>query len=296
MIRYNEVSITTWISRDFSTLTPHGKLLWLYLLTGPIRKPLPGIYRAGVGSCTDDLGWSAEAFKKAFNELSDKKMAIADWSFNVIYLPNWTKYNRPPANPNVLKSWLGMLDGIPDCDLKNEYIDSMMKISVDNNTYTELINEWVGERLDKLNTVVVKKKVVKKVERDLDNFVVLAENYAAAVKEVFPKLSIFKNGSIPTKMVQTGAAELEKLHRLDGVAVDSIDEVLRWIISSYDETASFNWLANLQSLKSIRRKSSNGNSKWENIVVQYATIESQGKKKDRKIDYSDVTDGTNSPI
>jgi len=292
MIRYNEVSITTWISRDFTTLTPHGKLLWLYLLTGPIRKPLPGIYRAGIGSCTDDLGWSADAFKKAFNELSDKKMAIADWSFNVIYLPNWAKYNRPPANPNILKSWLGMLDSIPDCDLKNEYIQTLIGVSVDNDTYTELINEWVNERQDKLNHLEIK-KVVQKVTRDLSPFISLAENYSAAVKVVFPKLSIFKNGHMPESILQSGASELEKLHRLDGVSPDSMKEVLEWIISSYDETANFNWLSNLQSLKSIRRKSSNGNTKWENIVMQYATHISKGKKKERNIDYSDVT---NSPI
>ena len=293
MIRYNEVSITTWISRDFTTLTPHGKLLWLYLLTGPIRKPLPGIYKAGIGSCTDDLGWSADAFKKAFNELSGKKMAIADWSFNVIYLPNWTKYNRPPANPNILKSWLGMLDSIPDCDLKNEYIQSLIGVSGDNNTYTELINEWVNERQDKLHRVEIK-KVVKKVTRDLEPFIDLAIRYSAEVKRVFPDLSIFKNGYMPESILQSGASELEKLHRLDGVSLVSMEDVLDWIITSYDESADFNWLSNLQSLKSIRRKSKNGNTKWENIEMQYATNLSKGKKKERNIDYSDVT--SHSPI
>jgi len=219
-------------------------------------------------------------------------MAVADWVFNVMYLPNWSKYNRPPANPNVLKSWLGMLDAIPDCDLKNSYIQTLVDVSVDNNTYTELINEWVCERQDKLHRVEVK-KVVKSIARDLKPFIDLAQDYSSSVREVFPKLSIFKNGSVPEELVKSGAAELEKLHRLDGISPESISEILKWIISSYDETSNFNWLSNLQSLKSIRRKSSNGNTKWENIVMQYATVLSKGSKKERKIDYSDVT---NSPI
>ena len=291
MIRYNEVSITTWISHDFKTLTPHGKLLWLYLLTGPVRLPLPGIYRAGVGTCTDDLGWGADAFKKAFKQLETRNMAKRDWNFNVIFLPNWTKYNRPPANPNVLKSWLGMLDSIPDCDLKNEYITTLSILTQEagNDSFIPLINEYLSTRKDKLNRPVIKTNVV--AAKDVDQvFQSVAKDYTNKVKDIYPKLTYFKNGGID-KLISGGASELEKLSRIDGHTIDVIEEVLNWIVDSYDDSQDFNWLSNLQSLKSIRKKSKNGNTKWENILMSFA--KSNKKKKKRKIDYSDVT---NSPI
>ena len=291
MIRYNEVSITTWISHDFKTLTPHGKLLWLYLLTGPVRLPLPGIYRAGVGTCTDDLGWGADAFKKAFKELETRKMAKGDWNFNVIFLPNWTKYNRPPANPNVLKSWLGMLDSIPDCDLKNEYITTLSILTQEagNDSFIPLINEYLSTRKDKLNRPVIKTNVV--AAKDVDQvFQSVAKDYTNKVKDIYPKLTYFKNGGID-KLISGGASELEKLSRIDGHTIDVIEEVLNWIVDSYDDSQDFNWLSNLQSLKSISKNSKNGNTKWEKILMSFA--KSNKKKKKRKIDYSDVT---NSPI
>ena len=168
MIRYNEVSITTWISYDFKTLSPNGKLLWLYLLTGPVRLPIPGIYRSGVGTCTDDLGWGSDVFKKAFKELEERKMAIADWTFNVIMLPNWRKYNRAPANPNIFKSWLGMLDSIPDCDLKNEYVMILTELATDTgqDALVDLLDEWMSDRKDKLNRPEIKKSVVPVKEKN----------------------------------------------------------------------------------------------------------------------------------
>lgn len=301
MVRYNEVSITTWISGDFRTLTPNGKLLWLYLLTGPIRMPIPGIYRAGVGSCTDDLGWSSDVFKKSFKELEQRDMARANWNVNVIYLPKWLKYNRPPSNPNVMKSWLGMLDAVPNCELKTDYIQTLSDMSMETNSqYSDLLEDWMKGRMNTLESYHSDgngkidpqiKQVVKKDDKYAE-FEVIAREYTNGVKVVFPKLSYFKNG-ILDKFVTNGAKEIEKLHRLDGVSLSAIKEVLAWIVESYDETKDFNWLSNLQSLKSVRRRSNNGNTKWENIIMSYSQEINKGKKKKRKIDYSDVT---NSPI
>ena len=189
MIRYNEVSITTWISHDFKTMTEKGKLLWLYILTGPIRMPVPGIYKAGIGTCSDDTGWSSDICRKAFKELEDRNMVKTDWVSNVIYLPSWNKYNRPPANPNVFKSWLGMLDSIPDCDLKMEFIESMRFMD----QYEEMLDNWIDDRKHKFDRPEIKKPVKKLVKID-EKYSDVAYRYLKAVKNTFPKLSIFKRG------------------------------------------------------------------------------------------------------
>jgi hypothetical protein len=65
-----------------------------------------------------------EAFDKAFQEAFAKGMAKADWRAQVLWLPKAIFYN-PPASPNVVKGWVGELEFIPPCDLKNEAIESI---------------------------------------------------------------------------------------------------------------------------------------------------------------------------
>ena len=125
-MRYYEVSVRTWVSADFKALTQDGQLLWLFFLCGPTKTPLPGFYSVGMGACLDHLRWEPDRFKKAFKELQDREMLQFDDQNNVIYLPNWIKYNRPPSNPNVMKSWLSLLENIPDCDLKTGYVDDLV--------------------------------------------------------------------------------------------------------------------------------------------------------------------------
>ena len=61
-------------------------------------------------------------------ELKDRNMLVFDEKYNVVYLPKWAKYNRPPSNPNVLKSWLSLLENVPDCELKKKYIDDLTAV------------------------------------------------------------------------------------------------------------------------------------------------------------------------
>lgn len=144
MARYNEVYQCTWDSDDFKSLSkpePNAQTLWLFLLTGKIKTPLPGIYNVGLGAMEDFLKWSRKSLMKCFQELSLKDMAKIDLDNNVIYLPNWYKWNKP-QNPNVLKGWLNLLDNIPDCECKQLYLQQL-KILV------ESLDESFKKVLDK---------------------------------------------------------------------------------------------------------------------------------------------------
>lgn len=130
MSRYNEVYQCTWDSEDFKSLSksePNAQTLWLYLLTGKHKTPLPGIYNIGLGALEDFLKWSRKALAECFQELSRKDMAKVDFENNVIYLPNWYKWNKP-QNPNVLKGWLNLLDNIPNCEYKYLYYQQLKSL------------------------------------------------------------------------------------------------------------------------------------------------------------------------
>ncbi len=276
MIRYNEVSITTWISNDFRSLSINAKLVWVYFLIGPIRTSLPGIYRVGKGACTDDLDISFNDFEKAFKEIEKKGMAVADWDSKVVMLNNWHKYNRPPSNQNVLRSWLNILDGIPQCTLKDKYTKLLIDIvSNANDAFIPVLEEKIAKF-----SVTGKQDIP-----GLDKYHKIAKNYLSKVKVEYPNSPLFKNGKFDN-LVENGAKEIDKLVRIDKHSVNDVQAVLDWIVESYDSSQDFNWLDNAQSLSNIRKNAKNGNKKFDNIVISWQKANRKKVKKKRNIDYS----------
>jgi hypothetical protein len=122
MARYRKIDTRMWADAKFRTLSspmPSGKYLWIALLTGPHTTSLPGLFRIGEMALAEELGWSLEGFRQAFDELFREGLASADWSARVVWIPNAIKYN-PPDNPNVVKGWRDSWDEVPECSLKVE--------------------------------------------------------------------------------------------------------------------------------------------------------------------------------
>lgn len=277
--KYNEVSNRTWLSADYRQLSLDGRYLWLYLLTGPVRNRLPGLYRAGIGACCDDLDWSKEKLLKQFKPLTEKNMALFDWDNSVIYLPKWHRHNRPPANPNVLTAWLNDLDRIPECNYKWAYIKAM--IGVVNNCSDGMINDldlWINYRYDDglpEEVIIPVKTKVKKVEVINELYIELSEWYHQEIIEIFPNSNHLGNGYI-----ESGAKVLSELNRLDSLNDDDIKKLLDYVISTKDlSPTEFRWIDNLKSLSSLRKKSrSNGLKKYQNIQDSMAKEVKQSVK------------------
>jgi hypothetical protein len=125
--RYRKVEVKTYSDEKFrqlSPIPPCGQGLWLYLITGPHTTSIPGLFRAGRAALAEELGWTQEAFDKAFEEVFRQGMAKADWGNRVVWIPNAIRHNEP-ASPNVVKSWAAEMDLIPECALKVEAIEAM---------------------------------------------------------------------------------------------------------------------------------------------------------------------------
>jgi hypothetical protein len=76
--RYSKVFVKIWHSKDFRTLTEEGKMLFLYLLTSPHRN-MGGLYYLPLPYLCFDVGLDEERVSKAFEELTDKDMALYDY-------------------------------------------------------------------------------------------------------------------------------------------------------------------------------------------------------------------------
>lgn len=123
MGRYRKIYTRIWNDKKFNELSDSGKLAFFLLLTHPHLMPI-GAMRATLAGLASELRWPFHRFKKAFFEIISKNMLRYDEAAFLLWWPNFIKYNMPES-PNVIKSWKQHLDYLPECNLKNEAIDSL---------------------------------------------------------------------------------------------------------------------------------------------------------------------------
>lgn len=126
MSRYRKVDPRIWNDEKFCALGDKAKLVFLMLLTHPGMTSL-GAMRATPGGLAEELGWTAEAFREAFREVLAQGMAEHDQKACLIALPRFVRYNLPES-PNVVKAWVGALDLLPECALKQAAVQRAKEV------------------------------------------------------------------------------------------------------------------------------------------------------------------------
>lgn len=123
---YRTLNVGIWGDAKFRRLSWRAKLLFIYLLTGSHTDGLPGLYAVGAAALAEALGQTVDELIANFAELMSLGMALADWDARVVYLPNAIKH-QPPNNPNHLTSWVKMLRRIPECPLKDAWLEQLTR-------------------------------------------------------------------------------------------------------------------------------------------------------------------------
>lgn len=139
MRAYGIVHTTFWTSETTHGLTDDGKLLSLYLLTGPHTTAL-GCFRIPDGYVMGDLQWSIERVKKGFTELLVKGFSERCETTNWVLIRTYLKWN-PPENPNQRKALRKLAEQIPDnASIKNA-IEALINQHCGPSQQLELISE-----------------------------------------------------------------------------------------------------------------------------------------------------------
>src|SRR3990167_9250410 len=99
MREYGQVQSAFWGHPDIAQISDQGKLLALYLLTGPQSNGL-GCYRLPVGYVQSDLGWPEETVSKGFDELFRNGFCNRCERTKFVLIPGFLKWNTI-ANGNV---------------------------------------------------------------------------------------------------------------------------------------------------------------------------------------------------
>lgn len=139
MREYGQVQSAFWQSADAQGMSDAGKLLSVYLLTGPHTNGL-GCFKVPDGYVMADLGWDIEMVSKGFQELFEK--GFCKRLDGVVFLPNFLRWNRI-ANGNIAKARFGEFDQLPKGDAKTLAARAML----------EFCEHWTGPQLNELETL-----------------------------------------------------------------------------------------------------------------------------------------------
>lgn len=109
---YGKIQTAFWTSDDIRGLSDHGRLLALYLLSGPHTNQI-GCFRLPDGYACEDLGWDSETVSKGFHELSENGFATRDETNKWVIVHRFLKWNEI-ENPNQGKSAARLFDQVPE--------------------------------------------------------------------------------------------------------------------------------------------------------------------------------------
>lgn len=108
---YGKVNTAFWGSDDIRALSDDGKLLALYLMTGP-HTNLIGCFRVPDGYVSEDLGWDVERVSEGFQNLQENGFATRDPRSKWVFIHKFLKWNEI-ENPNQGKAAVKLFDQIP---------------------------------------------------------------------------------------------------------------------------------------------------------------------------------------
>jgi hypothetical protein len=124
--RWRRVYSVEWHQGPFQRLSDQERVIYFYARTGP-QSTSVGIYRMSTALAVEDLG---SVTPVEFDSRLDAVCSAFGWRFDsgtrVLWMPAWIDEN-PPQSPNVCKSWRKLLANLPECDLKYEAEDAILR-------------------------------------------------------------------------------------------------------------------------------------------------------------------------
>lgn len=120
-LKYRKISPYIWNDRKFKALSEKAQFLVLFMLTHPNMTPL-GAIRGNMPGLAYELKWETKAFSETFAEACGQGMVKYDDEGPLFWFPNFLKHNSPES-PNVIRSWVGGWQELPECALKEILVE-----------------------------------------------------------------------------------------------------------------------------------------------------------------------------
>jgi hypothetical protein len=140
--RYRRVYPKVWLQPAMVQLTTIGKLVALFLQTGPQSNRV-GLYHLSPASAAETLNISLDEFRAGLNEACEAFGMEYDSAARVIWIPTWWADNVP-ENPNVLLGNLKDLLEVPPTPLLERFEGNLVGLPP---TMHETFAEGIGKVL-----------------------------------------------------------------------------------------------------------------------------------------------------
>lgn len=244
MARYRKIDPRIWNDEKFRAMSDNGKLLFFLLLTHPHMTSL-GAMRGTLAGLGAELGWSEKVFRQAFQEAFSRGLVKYSEIAAFIWLPNFINYNKP-ENPNVFKSWESSFDLIPECELKNELIQSVKDFAKDlSKAFQDALPEVFRTPL------LIQEQEHKQEKKEPANF---SEEDFSLVHEMYESLvRINENHKKPD--LNTWANTIRLMREKDKRTHNEIRSLWLWV-----NNHEF-WQSNILSPNKLR-------AKWDQLLIQ----------------------------
>lgn len=164
---YGRVYCSFWTSADVQSLSDDGRLLALYLLTGP-HGTIAGVCRLPDGYLCEDMRWNTERVAKGLVELSRNGFADRCETTKWLWVRKFLEWNMP-ENPNQWKAARKIADQIPQqCAWRPEFLNAFAIAAGDEGMAESNASGTVPQRLrERLPTQEQEQKQEQEQEQDV---------------------------------------------------------------------------------------------------------------------------------
>jgi len=149
MREYGQVQSAFWQSTDGQSLSDSGKLLFLYILTGPHANGI-GCYRVPNGYVMEDLSWTLERVSEVSSEVSSK--GLLRHFGDVVFIPNFLRWNVI-SKGNVAAARFKEFEGLPKGEAKSLVARAMLEFCECWTTDQKRVLEDSSKTLQRVSTV-----------------------------------------------------------------------------------------------------------------------------------------------
>lgn len=111
MREWGRIKVQFWTDAKIQRLTDHGKLLFVYFLSGPHANGI-GCFRLPFGYIEEDMEWVSDTVTQTLSELLREGLVERCEKSGWTLIANYLKHN-PIDNPNVAKGAIGQIQAVP---------------------------------------------------------------------------------------------------------------------------------------------------------------------------------------
>lgn len=267
------VSRSIWGDSKFRDLSIESKIVFLYILTGPVQGPIPGLFVAGIGRISDELSAAEERFdpdtvRTCLVELRDAKMLRVSSKPPLFFLPNALKHRGSP-NSKIVKSWRKAFEELPECPLRDfamrshratlaERVASEDLRSTVLDAFDSVFPEYANPIGNPMGNPMGNPIGCRERERERESIptrpfgpehLEVARYLRDGIATHSPKIA----KKVRESDLEKWSVEIERAERLDGYSLSFVRRVVRLVHFEDHDAVSF-WKSNILSGPTLRSK------------------------------------------